>query len=312
MLLLLLIVSGSMGVMLRSSYSCGRPLSRVLLSVSHLPAVGRHFSSRAAAAAAAAPRPFVSPSSASSASPLTDSFGRRHSYLRLSLTERCNLRCSYCMPAEGVELTARSQLLSTVELQRLMALFVAEGVSKLRFTGGEPLVRSDIADIVQAASELKQCGVHTVALTTNGLVLSRKLDSLLRAGLTHINISLDTLHAGKFELISRRPGHERVVAAVEHCIASGALRSVKINCVVQRGVNEDELCDFVALTRDKDVEVRFIEYMPFSGNRYTKHTTYTTITTSQSLALTLHRTHYNSSNSNKDLVYHAPSKDAQI
>ena len=206
----------------------------------------------------------------SSLSPLTDSFSRRHTYLRLSLTERCNLRCSYCMPAEGVELTHRELLLSPVELQRLMALFVSEGVSKLRFTGGEPLVRSDIADIVQAASELKAAGVHTVALTTNGLVLNRKLDSLVRAGLTHINISLDTLHAGKFELISRRAGHERVVAAVEQSvqsISSGGLQSVKLNCVVQRGVNEDELCDFVALTRDRDVEVRFIEYMPFDGNR---------------------------------------------
>ena len=172
------------------------------------------------------------------------------------------------MPAEGVELTPRGGLLSTGELQRLMALFVSEGVNKLRFTGGEPLVRTDIADVIRAASELKAAGVHTVALTTNGLVLARKLDSLLRAGLTHVNISLDTLHAGKFELISRRPGHERVVAAVEQCLASGALQSVKLNCVVQRGVNEDELCDFVALTRDRDVEVRFIEYMPFDGNRW--------------------------------------------
>ena len=174
------------------------------------------------------------------------------------------------MPADGVELTSRPQLLSTDELRRLMALFVHEGVRKLRFTGGEPLVRQDIAEIVQAASELKAAGVHTVALTTNGLVLGRKLNSLLRAGLTHINISLDTLHAGKFELISRRAGHERVVAAIEQCVASGALQSVKVNCVVQRGVNEDELCDFVSLTRDRDIEVRFIELMPFSGNDFTR------------------------------------------
>ena len=261
--------------MAASRVRCRRVPSGILPSSAYNGAAAwRSFSSHARLAAAARPSPQsaahpLSTAAALSSSPLTDTFGRRHSYLRLSVTERCNLRCSYCMPAEGVELSAREQLLSASELQRVMALFVSEGVTKLRFTGGEPLVRPDLAALVQAASELKPAGVHTVAITTNGLVLSRKLDSLLQAGLTHINISLDTLHAGKFELISRRKGHERVVAAIEQCVAAGdQLRAVKVNCVVQKGVNEDELVDFVELTRDRDIEVRFIEYMPFGGNQF--------------------------------------------
>ena len=282
----------------RSLFRCGRPLSELLRALVDAPVIRRSLSTHVSlpATETSLPPPLLHPSPPPP-SPLVDTFGRRHTYLRLSLTERCNLRCTYCMPAEGVELSSRDALLTASELQRLMALFVAEGVNKLRFTGGEPLVRSDIADVVQAASALKARGVHTVALTTNGLVLSRKLDSLLRAGLTHINVSLDTLHAGKFELISRRPGHDRVLAAIEHCIASGALQSIKLNCVVQRGVNEDELCDFVRLTKDRDVEVRFIEYMPFSGNKYPTTSEHTTITTSQLLTRNLlrHRIHRNNS-----------------
>ncbi|XP_049703667.2 molybdenum cofactor biosynthesis protein 1 isoform X2 [Helicoverpa armigera] len=137
--------------------------------------------------------------------PLVDSFGRRHNYLRISLTERCNLRCQYCMPAEGVPLSARGALLSRAELVRLARVFVAAGVDKVRLTGGEPTLRSDLADVVRELRE--QAGVRSVALTTNGLVLTRRLPALQRAGLAALNVSLDSLRADRYERMARRPVH---------------------------------------------------------------------------------------------------------
>nr|XP_046268627.1 molybdenum cofactor biosynthesis protein 1 isoform X2 [Scatophagus argus] len=196
---------------------------------------------------------------------LTDSFGRRHSYLRISLTEKCNLRCQYCMPEEGVKLTPRGQLLSTSEILTLARLFVQEGVEKIRLTGGEPLIRPDVLDII---SELKKLeGLKTVAVTTNGMNLARLLPKLKDAGLDLINISLDTLVPAKFEFIVRRKGFHKVIEGIDKAIEMG-YNPVKVNCVVMRGLNEDELLDFVALTEKKPLEVRFIEYMPFDGNRW--------------------------------------------
>lgn len=220
---------------------------------------------------------------------LLDSFGRLHTYLRISLTERCNLRCHYCMPAEGVELTQSPQLLSQKEIVHLAGLFVSSGVNKIRLTGGEPTIRKDIDDICLQLSNLK--GLKTLAMTTNGIVLANKLPRLKECGLSLLNISLDTLVPAKFEFMTRRKGHERVMKSIDAAIELGynpvkvcftnvlcillvMLSSFfsfikylcQVNCVVMRGFNDDEICDFVELTREKPINVRFIEFMPFDGN----------------------------------------------
>ncbi|KAK8469293.1 hypothetical protein PHAVU_005G041900 [Phaseolus vulgaris] len=194
---------------------------------------------------------------------LVDSFGRLHTYLRISLTERCNLRCQYCMPAEGVELTPSPQLLTGTEILRLANLFVSSGVTKIRLTGGEPTVRKDIEDICLELSNLK--GLRTLSMTTNGIALTRKLPKLKDCGLTSVNISLDTLVPAKFEFLTRRKGHEKVMNSINAAIDLG-FNPVKVNCVVMRGFNDDEICDFVELTREKPIDIRFIEFMPFDGN----------------------------------------------
>lgn len=199
----------------------------------------------------------------SSSEMLVDSFGRFHNYLRISLTERCNLRCQYCMPAEGVELTPKSELLSHDEIIRIADLFVTSGVNKIRLTGGEPTVRKDIEDICLHLSSLK--GLKTLAMTTNGIVLSKKLPKLKECGLNALNISLDTLVPAKFEFMTRRKGHSKVLESIDAAVELG-YSPVKVNCVIMRGINDDEICNFVELTRHKPINVRFIEFMPFDGN----------------------------------------------
>ncbi|KAH7423925.1 hypothetical protein KP509_12G081300 [Ceratopteris richardii] len=194
---------------------------------------------------------------------LVDRFGRRHNYLRISLTERCNLRCQYCMPADGVDLTPSSKLLSQAELERVAKLFVSAGVNKIRLTGGEPTIRPDIEEICSFLRALP--GLKTLAMTTNGIVLGRKLSKLRDAGLDSLNISLDTLVPAKFEFMTRRKGHSKVMEAIDAALEMG-YNPLKINCVIMRGFNEDEICDFVELTREKAINVRFIEFMPFDGN----------------------------------------------
>ncbi|XP_052009513.1 molybdenum cofactor biosynthesis protein 1 isoform X3 [Xyrauchen texanus] len=196
---------------------------------------------------------------------LTDSFGRRHNYLRISLTEKCNLRCQYCMPEEGVKLTPRSQLITSEEVLTLARLFVQEGVNKIRLTGGEPLIRPDVLHIITELRKLE--GLKTIAVTTNGMNLARMLPGLKKAGVDLLNISLDSLVPAKFEFIVRRKGFHKVMESIEKAIEMG-YNPVKVNCVVTRGLNEDELLDFVALTERKNLDVRFIEYMPFDGNRW--------------------------------------------
>lgn len=195
--------------------------------------------------------------------PLIDTLGRFHTYLRISLTEKCNLRCTYCMPAEGVDLQPRAHLLTSEEIIRLAGLFADLGVTKIRLTGGEPLVRKDVVGLVEAIGRMD--GIETIAMTTNGLLLDRHLTALKAAGLNLLNISLDTLREDRFLSITRRPGLDRVLAAIDRAAAEG-FNPVKVNCVVMKGMNEDELVDFVAFTADKPVEIRFIEYMPFGGN----------------------------------------------
>ncbi|KAM4695149.1 molybdenum cofactor biosynthesis protein 1 isoform 1-T1 [Discoglossus pictus] len=196
---------------------------------------------------------------------LTDSFGRQHSYLRISLTEKCNLRCQYCMPEEGVKLTPKGELLTTQEILTLARLFVREGVDKIRLTGGEPLIRPDVVDIIAQLRKLE--GLKTIAVTTNGINLARQLPKLKEAGLDVLNISLDTLQPAKFEFIVRRKGFHKVMEGINKAIELG-YNPVKVNCVVMRGLNEDELLDFVSLTEKQPLEVRFIEYMPFDGNKW--------------------------------------------
>lgn len=192
-----------------------------------------------------------------------DRFGRKHTYLRISVTERCNLRCTYCMPEEGVQLTPRENILSFEEIDRLARLFVRNGVDKIRLTGGEPLVRKQIEDLAEMLGRIP--GLKGYAITTNGLLLSKKFDRLQAAGINQINISLDTLDDDKFERIARRRGLPLVLRAIEDALERG-FHPVKVNCVVMRGVNDDELIDFVRMSEHRPLEIRFIEYMPFSGN----------------------------------------------
>lgn len=171
------------------------------------------------------------------------------------------------MPAEGVSLTPESKLLTDAELFRLARIFVDCGVTRIRLTGGEPLVRRGVEDICTGLNELRPHGLRAISMTTNGIVLARKAAALRAAGLNSVNVSLDTLDEHKFHVIARRPGMNRVLDGLEAAVRHG-LDPVKLNCVVMRGVNDDEICRFVELTKDRPIGVRFIEFMPFDGNRW--------------------------------------------
>lgn len=206
---------------------------------------------------------------------LTDGFQRQHDYLRISLTERCNLRCVYCMPEEGVPLSPARELLTTPEIVLLSSVFVGQGVTKIRLTGGEPTVRRDILPLMRQIGALRARGLRELCLTTNGLALHRKLEPMVfEAGLTGVNLSLDTLDPFQFQIMTRRRGFDAVLRSIERVLElnqhRGANIKLKINCVVMRGVNDREILPFVEMTRDRDVEVRFIEYMPFDGNRWNR------------------------------------------
>ena len=219
------------------------------------------------ASASQAPKDFSLPFSSvtSRANTLSDGFGRFHNYLRISLIEQCNLRCRYCMPEDGIDWTPPEKLLSEKEILRIARLFVREGVTKIRLTGGEPLLRPEIETIVAKIKTFSE--LHTLAITTNGLLLKRKLNALQAAGLNVINLSLDTLKPDRFREITRRSGLNLVLDAMDAALRSG-YSPLKINCVVMRGINDDEIIDFVELTRDRPIEIRFIEFMPFDGNRW--------------------------------------------
>eukprot|EP00934_Nitzschia_sp_Nitz4_P006336 Nitzschia sp. Nitz4//scaffold28_size193895//188004//189317//NITZ4_001694-RA/size193895-processed-gene-0.241-mRNA-1//1//CDS//3329546069//6326//frame0 len=197
--------------------------------------------------------------------PLQDRFGRQHSYLRISLTEKCNLRCLYCMPEDGVPTQPASHLLSNDEIIQLASWFVANGVDKVRLTGGEPLLRKDLVELV---SRLNALGLKQIGITTNGVTLSKHLPALVEAGLTHVNISLDSLQPGKFARLTRRPPayFDRVMQSIEDC-ARLLPHQTKINCVVLPD-NVNELQEFCELTRQFPMDVRFIEYMPFNDNQW--------------------------------------------
>lgn len=212
------------------------------------------------ACALALPRPRVP---AAALEPLVDRFGRAHTYLRISLTERCNLRCRYCMPVDGLVPRHSSHLLSFDEIERLVRLSARMGVTRVRLTGGEPTIRPDLVELVARLVSIP--GITSVGLTTNGMRLAELAAPLRQAGLTRLNVSLDTLRPERFEQIARRPGWHRVWAGIEAALAAG-YEPLKINVVVIGGVNDDELEDFGRLAQTLPIEVRFIEYMPFRGN----------------------------------------------
>ncbi|MFQ6677111.1 MAG: GTP 3',8-cyclase MoaA [Fidelibacterota bacterium] len=212
-------------------------------------------------------RPFSGASIHSAHSPIHDQFGRTFNYLRLALNEQCNLRCMYCMPEEGVDFRTKNKLLTTDEIYRLIELTSKMGVSKIRFTGGEPLLRRDLSDIIRFTKNTD--GVESIHLTTNGILLGKYIDQLEDAGLTGINISLDTLNPEKFKTISRRDGLNLVLEGFKKAIES-SLHSIKINVVVMRDFNNDEFLDFVAFTKENNITVRFIELMPFDSHQIWK------------------------------------------
>ncbi|KAI0448024.1 molybdenum cofactor biosynthesis protein 1 B [Xylaria telfairii] len=204
---------------------------------------------------------------------LVDNFHRQHDYLRISLTERCNLRCVYCMPEEGVPLSPQRELLTTPEIIMLSSLFVSQGVTKIRLTGGEPTVRRDILPLMRQIGALRTNGLRELCLTTNGLALHRKLEGMVEAGLTGVNLSLDTLDPWQFQIMTRRKGFDAVMKSIERVLELnklGAGIKLKINSVVMRGINDREIIPFVEMTREKEIEVRFIEYMPFDGNKWNR------------------------------------------
>ncbi|PHH89937.1 hypothetical protein CDD83_4913 [Cordyceps sp. RAO-2017] len=204
---------------------------------------------------------------------LTDTFHRQHDYLRISVTERCNLRCVYCMPEEGVPLSPDKELLTSPEIVLLSSLFVSQGVTKIRLTGGEPTVRRDFVPLMHQIGALQRRGLKELCITTNGISLHRKLDSLVEAGLTGINLSLDTLDPWQFQIMTRRKGFDAVRTSIDRVLElnrRGAGVKLKINCVVMRGINDSQILPFVEMTRQQDLEVRFIEYMPFDGNKWNR------------------------------------------
>jgi cyclic pyranopterin phosphate synthase len=200
---------------------------------------------------------------------LKDLHHRTHRSLRISIVDKCDLRCTYCMP-EDQHFLKREELMTREEIATIARLFVERyGITKIRLTGGEPLVRPDAVGIVR---DMSQLGV-SLGLTTNAMTLDKHLDGLIAAGLKSINISLDTFDAERFRKIARRDGFDRVHANILEALRRG-LR-VKVNMVVMRGVNDDELLRFVEFTRDHDVHVRFIEFMPFAGNHWGREKVYT-------------------------------------
>jgi len=195
---------------------------------------------------------------------LRDSYGRVADDLRISVTDRCNFRCVYCMPAEGLRWLARDDLLTFEEIARLARLFVERhGVRTIRLTGGEPLVRIGIEKLVGMINEIDS-GLD-ITMTTNGVLLKSKAEALARAGLKRINISLDTLHIDRFKEIARRDALGRTLEGIEAAEAAG-LAPIKLNMVVLRGQNDDEVVDFAELARKRGYEVRFIEFMPLDAD----------------------------------------------
>ncbi len=197
-----------------------------------------------------------------SANNLTDSFNREHTYLRISLIEKCNLRCTYCMPAEGVGLSPPDSIMSANEVLEIAKTFVNSGVTKIRLTGGEPLLRKDFELIYKGLAELPA----EIGITTNAVLLDKYLSLFKEKGMKSINISLDTLNKKKFSDVTRRDQFDRVMKNIYASLNAGI--QPRINVVLLRDFNENEINDFIELTKDLPLVVRFIEFMPFEGNEW--------------------------------------------
>ncbi len=197
-------------------------------------------------------------------SELIDSFGRVHKDLRVSLTDKCNLRCTYCMPAEGVEWLPSQHILNTNELNKLIKILCDLGITEIRLTGGEPLLRPDILEIIENISKIES--KPEISLTTNGIRLAPIAQQLFDAGLKRINISLDTLQPERFKLLSRRDGLNDVLKGIEASINAG-LNPIKINSVLMPGINDDEAVELVHWAMGLNLQLRFIEQMPLDAQQ---------------------------------------------
>jgi molybdenum cofactor biosynthesis protein A len=196
--------------------------------------------------------------------PMQDNHGRAHNYLRISITEHCNLRCTYCMPAEGIALTPRAHLMTAEEIVTIAKTFIKLGVTKIRLTGGEPLVRKDAKIIIEQLGKLDV----ELTLTTNGILVHEFIDTFKEAGITTLNVSIDSLKKDKFNQITRRNYFEKLIENLDLLEVNGF--KVKLNVVVIKGFNDNEIIDFIELTKDRNIQIRFIEFMPFDGNQWNK------------------------------------------
>jgi len=203
---------------------------------------------------------------------LKDQYHRIINYLRISITDRCNLRCQYCMPEEGIPLIPHDNILRYEEILRLVKVYAKAGISKIRLTGGEPLVRKGVSDFVSDLA--KTPGINDLSMTTNGVLFKQFAQPLKNAGLTRINISLDTLDPDKFHTITRRDKFHEVWAGIEEALRIG-LSPVKLNVVAINGTNHNEVLDFARLTQRLPLSVRFIEYMPAGEGQWNPDLVYT-------------------------------------
>lgn len=193
---------------------------------------------------------------------LQDSFGRNHDYLRISLTEMCNLRCFYCMPEEGVPKREKAVFMTSEEVIDIAKTFVDLGVKKIRLTGGEPLVKRDVEHVIRELGKLP----IELTLTTNAVLVDRFIDTFKEAGIKSINVSLDSLVESKFNKISRRNYFTKIMENIHLLLLNDF--HVKVNCVLIKGENDNEISDFIRWSKEENVHVRFIEFMPFDGNNW--------------------------------------------
>jgi cyclic pyranopterin phosphate synthase len=196
---------------------------------------------------------------------LEDAHGRLLGDLRVSVTDRCNFRCHYCMPAEGVPWIERDQILRFEEIERLVALLVGMGIRDVRLTGGEPLVRREFPALVARLAAIE--GIEDLSLTTNGYLLAEQAEALVAAGIDRVNVSIDSLARARFFEVTRRDALDRVLAGLDAIASFPAVRPIKVNAVPIPGFGEDDVRRFVALARDHHFQVRFIEFMPLDGDR---------------------------------------------
>ncbi|MDP8244367.1 MAG: GTP 3',8-cyclase MoaA [Candidatus Hinthialibacter antarcticus] len=198
-------------------------------------------------------------------SSLVDRFGRSHTYLRVSVTDRCNFRCIYCMPKKGAQLSPRSEILTFDEIERVVRLFSQVGISKVRFTGGEPLVRKNVTELIANVRRIQT--IETIGVTTNGVLLNQYAAALKEAGVDLLNVSLDSLDEKRFQFLSGSQNLKDVLAGIHAALKIG-FKQVKLNVVIIKEVNEEELCGFIDYFHGYPIELRFIEYMPFLKQKW--------------------------------------------